>query len=306
MAQISSTILSGSILLPTTENTSSAGNIWFDGTNVKYSTLGAGTWSAGGALITGRSYMFHNIGTQTATLSAGGQNAPGQITNTEEYNGSSWSAGGAMSRSSTNASQGAGAGTQNAGIAMGGFPTNGNTCTEEYNGSSWSTGGSLITSYRLGGGAGTQNSSLYWTPAGCSETYNGTSWSAGSAQNYGDIFSTGVGTQNAGLKIACNIEEYNGTSWSTANSLITPRREFLGAAGEQISALAYGGCSPGSTCTEKYNGTSWSSQTGLITARLSGTGGGTSSNAIGVGGNTSPSYQSCTEEYNQSLTACTL
>jgi len=43
MAQVKSTILSGSILLPTTENTSSAGNIWFDGTNVKYSVDVGGT-----------------------------------------------------------------------------------------------------------------------------------------------------------------------------------------------------------------------------------------------------------------------
>jgi hypothetical protein len=39
MANIKSTILSGSILLPTIENTSSIGNLWFDGDKVKYSTL---------------------------------------------------------------------------------------------------------------------------------------------------------------------------------------------------------------------------------------------------------------------------
>lgn len=43
MAEVKSTILSGSILLPTTENTSSVGNIWFDGTNVKYSKEVSGT-----------------------------------------------------------------------------------------------------------------------------------------------------------------------------------------------------------------------------------------------------------------------
>ena len=114
MAEISSTILSGSILLPTTENTSSAGNIWFDGTNVKYSTLEPGAWSAGGAMITAR----HNgagTGQQNAALYTTGKN-PTFVTCTEEYNGSTWSAGGALAT----ARYGLGAsGTQNAGVVLG-------------------------------------------------------------------------------------------------------------------------------------------------------------------------------------------
>ena len=94
MAEISSTILSGSILLPTTENTSSAGNIWFDGTNVKYSTLGASTWSAGGALIIARRSVA-GAGTQNAGLAAGGL-GNSSVACTEEYDGSSWTAGGAL------------------------------------------------------------------------------------------------------------------------------------------------------------------------------------------------------------------
>jgi hypothetical protein len=51
---------------------------------------------------------------------------------TEEYNGATWSTGGALS---TARKQLAGAGTQTAGLAIGGYDNNGSgtSCTEEYN-----------------------------------------------------------------------------------------------------------------------------------------------------------------------------
>ncbi len=58
---------------------------------------------------------------------------------TEEYNGVSWSTGGALI---TGRRCLAGAGSQNAGLAIGGYAYSQDT--EEYGGTSWSVGGALI------------------------------------------------------------------------------------------------------------------------------------------------------------------
>ena len=109
--------------------------VWFDTTNkmpmVSYciNTSLAGTWSAGGALITAR-HALAGAGTQNAGLVAGGFiNA--YVSCTEEYNGTSWSAGGALITARYGL---AGAGTQNAGLVAGGIANAIVSCTEEYDG----------------------------------------------------------------------------------------------------------------------------------------------------------------------------
>jgi hypothetical protein len=54
----------------------------------------------------------------------------------------------------------AGAGTQNVGLATGGFTNVNVSCTEEYNGTSWSAGGVLIVARRYISAAGTQAAGL--------------------------------------------------------------------------------------------------------------------------------------------------
>ncbi len=84
----------------------------------------------------------------------------GSLSCTEEYNGTSWSAGGALI---TARQQLAGAGLQNAGLAFGGavYPSGFIcSCTEEYNGSSWSSGGALSTARRQLAGAGAFNAGI--------------------------------------------------------------------------------------------------------------------------------------------------
>jgi hypothetical protein len=78
---------------------------------------------------------------------------------TEEYNGTSWTAGGNLTTATQN---NAGAGTQTAGLSFGGInpgPVVVAT-TEEYNGTSWAAGGSLTTARRFLAGAGTQPAGL--------------------------------------------------------------------------------------------------------------------------------------------------
>ena len=99
---------------------------------------------------------------QTAGLAFGGaNNSPYSVyTNTEEYDGSSWTAGGALGTARYGMAP-AQNGTQTAALSAGGAPgATAITATEGYDGSSWSTLANLGTgTYRLAG-AGIQTAGL--------------------------------------------------------------------------------------------------------------------------------------------------
>jgi hypothetical protein len=78
-------------------------------------------------------FAFASAGIQTAALASGGA-TPSNTNATEEYDGSSWTAGGNLN---TTRAQLAGCGLQTAALAFGGAPVTG--ATEQYNGSSWTT-----------------------------------------------------------------------------------------------------------------------------------------------------------------------
>ncbi len=267
-------------LSATTENTSSIGKLWWDDItqNFQYSACVA-AFSTGGSLINGRS-RHAAAGTKTAGLAIGGE-ASNQCT--EEYDGSSWSAGGTLINQHACT---IGQGTQNAAW------TSVDNCTEEYNGASWSAGGTKIYDVNnLGVGFGTQNAALAaggyssFNAYSCTEEYNGTSWTAGGTMigGRGELGASGAGTQNAALAaggyyfgpLSCT-EEYNGTSWSTGGDLITGRRSSM-FSGTQNSALAAGGNPTSLLTTEAYDGTSWSVSVNLPSGAECGAASGTSS-----------------------------
>jgi hypothetical protein len=95
-------------------------------------------------------------GTNTAALAFGGA-SPTVRACTETYNGTSWSAGGALSTARCAL---AGAGTNTAALAFGGSTPSAVACTETYNGTSWSAGGALITARYALAGAGTNTAAL--------------------------------------------------------------------------------------------------------------------------------------------------
>jgi hypothetical protein len=76
---------------------------------------------------------------------------------TEEYNGTSWSSGGALIVSRRLL---VGTGTQNEGLAAGGYTNTNSSSTEEYNGTSWATSNSMIVARYGLAGAGSQGASL--------------------------------------------------------------------------------------------------------------------------------------------------
>ena len=93
-------------------------------------------------------------GTQTAGLCFGGNDGGTYEDQTEEYDGTSWSAGGDLGTARQSTS---GAGIQTAALASGGQISSEATLSscEEYNGTAWSAGGNLITARMNHGSAGT-------------------------------------------------------------------------------------------------------------------------------------------------------
>ena len=237
------------------------------------------TWTTSGALSTGRS-EFGGTGTQTAGLAVAG-NTPGgggpglNLTNAvEEYNGSSWTAGGNYPVSIR---QNAAFGVQTAAVSFGGNPAGSSvTTTNEYNGSTWTGSGALITSLRYVSGAGIESAGvallgysdgipgIYAT----AQNYNGSSWTTGgtlnnsrfngaaSGSSSSDVFALGGGTSN-------NAELYDGTSFTAATSFTTARTAS-GATGITPTAntLIFGGTTPTATAaTEEYTDPTFGTQT---------------------------------------------
>ena len=118
-----------------------------------------------------------------------------------------WSSGGNLSVAKYGP---AGAGTQTAGLCIGGYYGGPTTTTEEYDGTSWSGGGNMATARHYLGGCGTQDAALAiggWTGSYASscEEYNGASWSAGGSLAAAKIYLAGAGTQTAGLALGGDV-----------------------------------------------------------------------------------------------------
>ena len=203
----------------------------------------------------------------------------------------------------------AGAGTQTAGLCMGGTTGSASNVTEEYNGTSWSVGGTLGTGRYALAGAGTQSAGLCMggndgSYSNVTEEYDGTSWSVGGTLGTARQELVGAGTQSAGLcmggdtgSVSNVTEEYDGTSWSAGGTLGTARKQLAGA-GTQTAGLCMGGDTGSiSNVTEEYNGTSWSVGGTLGTACKAQAGAGTQSAGLSMGGSDG-SNTNVTEEYD--------
>jgi hypothetical protein len=238
------------------------GQIWYNSTSGTFKTqvnLG-GVWSSAAPLITARALLsMGNTGTQTAGIAIGGRTNPPEVmkAETEEYDGSSWTAGGNLNQGRFS---GASFGVQTAAVLAGGdrpaLSPDGRTETEEYNGSSWTSGnavpvprarvtgfGILTAGVQFGGITGT----FPFVAQDSTQEYDGTNWAGGGTLNTSRGAAGGVGSQTAGLAIAgqatsppgssiLTTEEYNGTSWTNLTNINTGRG-FFGATGTQT--LAY-------------------------------------------------------------------
>ena len=197
-----------------------------------------------------------------------------------------WSTGGNLP---VGAEQLGGAGTQTAGLSIGGYAAPGflNT-SSEYNGSAWTAGGTMTNTRFANSGTGLQTAALAiagYSPTDAVEEYNGSAWTAGGALN-----TEGTST-----------EEYNGTAWTAGGALPISKR-YMAACGTQTAGLGVGGkpetVPTGTTSTEEYNGSAWTAGGTLNTSRKYAAGCGTQTAGFVFGGSDASSATGVTESYN--------
>jgi hypothetical protein len=235
------------------------------------------TFSSGPNIGTGRMLAQSSGGTGTAGIIYGGfiDPSPNAMTNTEEYDGSSWTAGGSLNRAS---GLNCGWGTQTNAVAQ--VNTPGYKGAEQYNGTSWTNLPDM-------------------TLADNSTNYQG---SAGSTGDAGFITSRGPGlNQTEEFTKSANI--VTAAAWASGGSLNTARQRTGGFGAAQTSAVTAAGATapPASAInkTEEYNGTSWTEGNNVNTARFNMTAFGTEPAGVLSGvGTPSLTYGGTTEEYN--------
>jgi len=245
------------------------GEIWYNNTigSLKGYRVVASAFSSGGNRNDGQADGC-GAGTLTAGLAFGGGRNPNSPsvgglatqTQSEEYNGSSWAEGGAMSTGRTTFG---GFGTQTAALAFGGRTTNNpftyTNATEEYGGTSWTSGGNLgSTAYYMNrSGGGTQTAGV----------------SVGGINNI-------PGTSNEK-----RTEEYNGSSWTTVNDMLANSRRTVYLGTQTAGLIASGAPAPGSNSAYNYDGTNWTAAGVTTVNSLSGRSGiGTASAGLLISG----------------------
>lgn len=282
------------------------GQIWYDNVSNVFKLEAAttvGAWASGGNMP-GPFYGFsgRGVGTQTASLSMGGNNPV--VTTINKYDGTAWTAN--PSGLNTARRSAAALGVQTAALLAGGYvgPTFQNA-TEEFDGSTASTQNNLPYNGSSNFGFGTQTNAViaggYAPPFPSLENttaeYDGTNWtsgtvlpaarglggSAGQAQTTGLIWA-GLAPSQVNTTL-----EYDGTNWTSGGTYGESKSNLQGW-GDQTSAIGAGGEGGGdSTNTFVYDGTTWATQPSLPGVRKqSGTGGAASTSGLIFGGETPP------------------
>jgi hypothetical protein len=233
------------------------------------------SWTTSGNLNTARTGVA-GFGTQTAAVASGGDIQPGagptrtMYANTENFNGSAWTASGALPSAR---SDGGTCGTQTAGLYFGGGAGYGGpslASTAKYNGTAWTAVNSMNTagSYTRAGTQTAALASISSTSGTGTESYNGTTWTVGTSRNIAGAQMAGFGLQTAaylaggysagpGAPQFSTTEYWNGTVWANTGSLATARRAGMGVGTQSGTAgLITGGTTPTPyiTATESYTG----------------------------------------------------
>jgi len=198
----------------------------------------------------------------------------------------------------------AGAGTQTAAVAFGGYSfttsTNFNT-TEEYDGATWTSSGTLGTARREMGGAGTQTAALGFggrvpPDQALTEEYNGSTWTSGGSLGTARAYMGDAGTQTAALGfggespagVLTSTEEYDGATWTSSGAMPVAKYS-MGSCGTQTAALSGGGANPITAITMEYNGATWTTNPATMNSARYGIGAaGTQTAALFFGGEPQP------------------
>ena len=158
------------------------------------------------------------------------------------------------------------AGTQTAGLAMGGNDGSKRGFTETYDGSSWTEVADMAEKGRNATGFGISTAA---------------------------VAVGGYDLAGAGAGVAVDTtEEWDGSSWTAGGDLASGVRTYQGSAGTQTAGLMISGSPGNSVKVESYDGSSWTEITDVNTGRGGLSGIGTQTAALGIGGQTSAFVES--------------
>ena len=217
------------------------------------------SWAAANNMVGTARRSLGGSGTQTDAITCGGYEYPapppgGGSNNTEEYNGTSWTASGALNtgRYATSIC----AASTAAGLSSGGtvVTTAPGTYNEEYNGSTWTSTGSFPMGLRSTPSlVGSQTAALY------------------------------AGGTRASDSVRSNlVSDYDGSTW-TAGTVLPATRTSSSQSGTATNALVAFGSSPAVpgpgqyTSSLNYDGTNWTTRP---SSNLTGDSGGYASNQV--------------------------
>ena len=300
-------------------------------TNITTTQIYDGTnWTTGGAMNTGRrNHAGSSQGNESASLATAG-NVPGLSSNTEEYNGTSWTE--VTNQPTAIAYQGY-AGTQTNAIVWNGYTPSVVTTTLGYDGSSWSSKPS-VSGQRLNyhNNSGTAPAALIFGGEGPSGTLStveqfnrsaniitAAAWASGTALPSARFNGASAGTATAGIIAGGELAPgtrtgetvyFDGSAWTAQPATLSPAPNADGVkmAGTQTAGILNsfrGGGSPGPAYTDarSWNGSAWSTipSTSSNHSFSNLFRNGTPSAATTIGGdNEVGGIQSAVEEYNGS------
>ena len=280
------------------------------------SGIPSATWASGGSLPAAINENAGAGATYNAALSFGGQGNPPSPLHpvsgeTDSYNGTSWSE---VAEINTARRLLAGAGTQTAALAYGGWPPN-YANTEEWNGSSWTEVADLNTARRQATGVGVNAEACLMVGGKVTnatdnvESWNGSSWTEiaeintarEQSNNWGTSTSavSAGGVNTPGATIA-SVESWNGSAWTEITDLNVGRRRAGTSGPDNTSGLFFGGDSPAPALvasTEHFDGSAWTEVADLSAAKgMEASAGHDAGSSLAIGGD-APGRVATTEEF---------
>jgi hypothetical protein len=248
---------------------------------------------------------------------SGQPSGPGVAATTavNEYDGSAWTAGGAIAPGAASyGGQASKNGTQTAMLYWKGHYAGNKNTVSSYDGSSWTAQSTFPNTDVYGGGCGTSTAALSvggfapsspYVQATCFESDGSYNWTAGGALGTARYVNDAVGIQTnavtaGGLapSVLAKTEEYNGSSWSEKSDMISntgnTKDQCFGTNSDDM--MVAGGPPNLATCIG-WDGTAWSTRPSISTGRGGGAGAGASSTSGWIGGGQSP-FKTATEEFN--------
>ena len=260
------------------------------------------TWTSNPTGLSSARFTPGAAGTQTSALAFGGYGvAPfpsgSVVTSTEEFNGTSWTAGGPLNTARSNMG---GAGTQTAALGFAGDEPAASTKTESYDGSTWTNVNALNSTNPGGYGCGTsQTAALSFGGTNPAEIWDGTNWAVTASMATARPSLGGFGSSSAAVGFGAgsppltSTEEYNrsinvitAAAWSAGGNLPTAKSDMADG-GTQTAAIEGAGFQnnpdAAQTSSSEYNGTSWTAGN-ILPAYKSGTGATGTQTALITGG----------------------